>query len=93
MKSFLPLTGLTRRTLGVALLALAAAAPAWAQDYPTQPIRLIVSFPPGGAADVIGRTIATGLSEAFKHNVIVENRPGANGNIGADAVAKAAPDD
>lgn len=92
MKTFLPLTGLTRRTLGVALLALAAAAPAWAQDYPTQPIRLIVSFPPGGAADVIGRTIATGLSEAFKHNVIVENRPGANGNIGADAVAKAAPD-
>lgn len=87
-----PIAGITRRVLCAALLGAAAAAPALAQDYPTQSIKLIVSFPPGGAADVIGRTIATGLGEAFKQNVIVENRPGANGNIGADAVAKAPPD-
>jgi hypothetical protein len=92
MKTSFPLAGPTRRILGAAMLALATVAPAWAQDYPTQPIRLIVSFPPGGAADVIGRTIATGLGEAFKQTIVVENRPGANGNIGADVVAKAAPD-
>jgi tripartite-type tricarboxylate transporter receptor subunit TctC len=92
MKTSFPLAGPTRRILGAAMLALATVAPAWAQDYPTQPIRLIVSFPPGGAADVIGRTIATGLGEAFKQTIVVENRPGANGNIGADVVAKATPD-
>lgn len=91
MTTWISFAALTRRALCAALLGVAAASAA-AQDYPTQPIRMIVSFPPGGAADVIGRAIATGLSETFKHNVIVENRPGANGNIGADAVAKAAPD-
>ncbi|WP_019561953.1 Bug family tripartite tricarboxylate transporter substrate binding protein [Caldimonas manganoxidans] len=92
MKTSTSLAGLIRRALCAALLGVAAAASVPAQDYPTQPIRLIVSFPPGGAADVIGRTIANGLGEAFKQTIVVENRPGANGNIGADAVAKAAPD-
>ncbi|WP_337878178.1 tripartite tricarboxylate transporter substrate binding protein [Caldimonas sp.] len=91
MKISISQTGWTRRAVCAMLLGMVAG-PVLAQDYPTQPIRMIVSFPPGGAADVIGRAIATGLSEAFKQNVIVENRPGANGNIGADAVAKSAPD-
>jgi tripartite-type tricarboxylate transporter receptor subunit TctC len=79
-----------------ALLGLAAAActafPAAAQTYPTKPITLIVNFPPGGAADVIGRAIGQQLSEQLKQQVVVTNRPGANGNLGADAVAKSPAD-
>jgi tripartite-type tricarboxylate transporter receptor subunit TctC len=72
-----------------ALFALAAHAQG---AYPDKPIRLVVNFPPGGAADVIARAVAQQLGESLKQQVVVENRPGANGNIGADAVAKAAPD-
>jgi tripartite-type tricarboxylate transporter receptor subunit TctC len=68
------------------------AAPARAQDYPAKPVKLVVNFPPGGAADVIGRAVAQQLGEALKQTVVVENRPGANGNLGADAVAKSAAD-
>ena len=81
-----------------ALPALAAAAlpaivmPAAAQAWPTRPVRLIVTFPPGGPADVIGRILAERLSEAWGQPVIVENRGGAGGNIGAEAAARAAPD-
>ena len=75
----------------VATLALATPA-AFAQAFPSKPVKLIVNFPPGGAADVIGRALATQLAEQLKQQVVVENRPGANGNIGADAVAKSPAD-
>lgn len=74
------------------LVLATAAASAAAQAYPTKPIRLVVNFPPGGAADLIGRAIAQSMGESLKQQVVVENRPGANGNLGADAVAKAPAD-
>ncbi|MDP3084146.1 MAG: tripartite tricarboxylate transporter substrate binding protein [Rubrivivax sp.] len=83
-----------RRTvlhLGLALgLALAGSA-AWAA-YPERPIKLIVPYPPGGATDVIGRILAIKLGEALGQQVLVDNRGGAGGNIGAEAAAKATPD-
>ena len=63
-----------------------------AQSYPTRPIKLVVPFPAGGPADVLGRLITQKLSESFGSPVIVDNRSGANGIIGTDLVAKAAPD-
>jgi len=64
-----------------------------AQDaYPSRPIRLIVSFTPGGGADLTARTVGQGMGEALRQPVVVENRPGANGLVGAAAVAKSAPD-
>ncbi len=72
-----------------------SAGPASAQapaGYPAKPITLIVNFPPGGAADVMGRAIAQQVGEQIKQQVVVVNRPGANGNLGAEAVAKAAGD-
>lgn len=63
-----------------------------AQTWPDKPIRLIVNFPPGGVADVLARNISPGVSEALKQPVVVDNRPGANGSIGADVVAKAPAD-
>lgn len=85
---------MTFRHLALSLLAAACLAPlgAQAQAFPSKPIRLIVNFPPGGAADVIGRSVAQALGEQLKQQVIVENRPGANGNLGADAVAKSPAD-
>ena len=67
--------------------------PAWAQDaYPSRPIKLIVSFTPGGGADLTARTVALKMGEQMKQPVVVENRPGANGLVGAGAVAQSAPD-
>lgn len=75
------------------LTALAgAAAPAWAQSYPAKPIRMVVAFTPGGASDVIARIVGTKLSERWGQQVIVDNRPGAGGSIGAEHVARSAPD-
>lgn len=65
---------------------------AFAQDYPTKPIRIIVAYTPGGGTDLMGRIVGKKLGEAWGQQVVVENRPGAGGNIGTDAVAKAAPD-
>ncbi len=76
------------RRLALTLL-LAAALPAVAQNWPNRPIRIVVPYPPGGSSDIIARAISQPLSEALKQTVIVENKPGANGNTGTDAVAKA----
>ncbi|MDR6603265.1 tripartite-type tricarboxylate transporter receptor subunit TctC [Achromobacter deleyi] len=84
-----------RRAVLLTLLAVCAgvSAPAMSADaYPDKPIRMIVPYPPGGATDVIGRVLAQELTSALGQSVIVENRAGAAGNIGADQVAKAQPD-
>ncbi len=79
------------------LAAGAAALPAvshfaWAQAYPTRPVRLIVAVPAGGGIDILARLLGQWLSERLGQPFIVENRPGASGNIGAEAVARASPD-
>ena len=63
-----------------------------AQTWPTKPIKIVLGFPPGGATDILSRDFAAKLSEELKQQVIIENKPGAGGTIGADIVAKAAPD-
>jgi tripartite-type tricarboxylate transporter receptor subunit TctC len=74
------------------LLLLLVAAPAWAQDYPNRAVRVVVPFPPGGAPDLVGRTLANRLQERLGQPFVVENRTGAGGNIAAEAVAQSAPD-
>jgi len=77
--------------LTLAGLAGAAALPAWA-GFSEQPIKLLVGFPPGGGGDLYGRMIATALQKSLGQTVVVDNRPGAGGNIAADLAAKAPPD-
>src|SRR3954466_2761192 len=79
-----------RKALFVLLLSACGAASA--QDFPSRPVKLVVSFTPGGGADTTARVFAERLSDLWKHQVIVENRPGAGGSIGAQEVHKAAPD-
>ena len=74
------------------VLLAAAALPAFAQSYPSRPIRLIVGYPPGGAVDLIGRLYAQALSVRLGQPVVVENRPGSGSNLAGDIVAKSAPD-
>jgi tripartite-type tricarboxylate transporter receptor subunit TctC len=87
---------LTRLLTGATLLgaALFAAAPALAQTaaFPTKPLRIIVPYPPGGATDVAARLVAPRLAEELKQNVVVENRPGASGNLGMVALLQSPPD-
>jgi tripartite-type tricarboxylate transporter receptor subunit TctC len=79
-------------TLVAALCLVAAAKPAPAQDWPAQPIHIIVAFGAGGGADIIGRILADALQERLGKAVIVENKPGAGGILGNELVAKATPD-
>ncbi len=86
-----------RRRNGMLALAVAAVScltplPAAAQAWPAKPVRMVIPFPAGGATDIIGRTIAQKLGAALGQQVVVDNKPGAGGTIGADMVAKAAPD-
>lgn len=75
-----------------AVAMLVATAPVAAQPYPSKPVRMIVPFVPGGATDVIGRLLAQGLQDLWGQSVLVENRSGAAGSIGAELVARATPD-
>jgi tripartite-type tricarboxylate transporter receptor subunit TctC len=86
------MSGLTRRTLLAAATAMAAAPALAQQDYPTRPIRLINPWTPGGPADTVGRPVASKVSELLGQPMVMENKPGANGTIGATFVARAAPD-
>lgn len=83
--------GIGMRVLACAA-ALVVALPAAAQAFPSRTVRLVNPFPPGGPLDILGRTLTERLTASFGTSVIVENRPGAAGNIGAAEVAKAAPD-
>jgi tripartite-type tricarboxylate transporter receptor subunit TctC len=76
----------------IAAALLAANPGASAQSYPERPVRVLIAFPAGGTIDTLGRIIAQKLTEAWGQNVVIENRPGAGGNIGAAAAAKSAPD-
>ena len=64
----------------------------FAQEYPSKPIKIVIPFPPGGGADVLMRPLSKKLSELLGQTIILDNKPGANGNIGADYVAKSSPD-
>jgi tripartite-type tricarboxylate transporter receptor subunit TctC len=85
---------MNRRPVALAaLLLVVTLAPAWGQgSYPTKPVRLIVPWPPGGGADVLSRMLSPKLGEALGQQVIVDNRGGAAGNIGAELAAKSPPD-
>ena len=81
-----------QRRQALAMAASAMALPAWSQsEWPSKPIVLMLGFAAGGPNDLVSRALALRLSDQLKHQVIVENRPGANGNIAASAVARAAP--
>ena len=81
-----------RNLIAIVVAATAFAGSVAAQTYPVRPVRIVVGFPPGGTSDILARTIAARLSDSLGQAVVVENRTGAGGNIGAEAVAKAAPD-
>ena len=72
--------------------ALLASASALAQPYPSKPVRLVIPFPPGGPADIIGRTVGAKLGDALGQPFVIDSRGGGNGNIGAEVAARAAPD-
>jgi tripartite-type tricarboxylate transporter receptor subunit TctC len=91
------MTGLNRRSAMLRTLALAAASQlasggAWAQDFPSRPLKIVVPFGPGGSTDLLARLVGARLGDRLKQSVVVENRAGASGNIGADFVAKSEPD-
>ena len=79
-------------TPGLIALLLALALPAAAQNYPTKPIKIVVPFPAGGTSDVLARILGQKMTENWGQPVVVENKPGSSGNLGADAVAKSAAD-
>ena len=81
-----------RRSVLIGAAAASLAAPALAQQFPSKPIRIVVPYTPGGGADTTARLIAPKLQDALGQTVVIDNKPGAGGTIGDDAVAKAAPD-
>lgn len=91
MKSSIPQLKRAGLCAAVAFI-LAYGAPLWAQNYPVKAVRLIAPFPPGGSSDLISRILAQRMSEGFAQPVIVENRPGAGGNVGTQVASRAAPD-
>ena len=80
------------RTFLATLAALLFAAVAHAQAWPAKPIKIIVPYPPGGTSDILARALSPGLQAALGQAIVVENKPGATGNVGADFVAKSPPD-
>ena len=80
------------RAIVALLLCALPGLPLFAQTYPAKPIRVVVPYPPGGTSDILARLIGVKMTESWGQQVIVENRAGANGNIGAEFVARAAPD-
>jgi tripartite-type tricarboxylate transporter receptor subunit TctC len=80
------------RVLGGALLALASALAVAQSGFPNKPIRLVVPFAPGGTTDLLARAVGQKMGEGLGQQIVIENKPGAGGNIGADSVAKSAPD-
>lgn len=81
-----------RKLLGVLLALCSLGAPAFAQNYPERPVRIVVPFSPGGSTDVTARVLAEGLTKRLKQQFIVENKPGAAGTTGIDLIAKSKPD-
>src|SRR6185503_10844948 len=81
--------GMMKRLIGALLLAPVLAA---AQGYPSKPVKMVIPFAPGGASDFVGRILQPNLSELLGQQVVIENRPGASGNIGVEVTARAAPD-
>src|SRR5215213_261756 len=80
------------RRLACGLCVSMMMATAWSQTYPAKPVRIIVPFAPAGSTDITARIVAQKLTDAWRQQVIVDNRAGAGGNIGAEAVARSAPD-
>ena len=81
-----------RRCLLPAAAWLALARTVHAQAWPSRPIRLVIPYPAGGSTDILGRAVALRMGDALGQPMVVDNKPGASGNIGADLVAKATPD-
>ena len=81
-----------RRSLLAAALGAVPIVAAWGQDYPSRPVRVIVGFPPGGGTDLVARPMAQGAQVPLGQSLVIDNRGGANGSVGLEAVAKSAPD-
>ena len=86
------MTRISKRALLLAIAAVWTTQTAQAQNYPSKPIRLVVPFTPGGSSDILARAVGQKLTEAWGQPVLIDNVPGAGGSVGADRVAKAAPD-
>src|SRR3990172_10158930 len=80
-----------KRLVAIVVFALVAVTGAWAQNYPTRPVVLIVPFPPGGLSDAVGRPVAEGMQGPLGQTVVIENVGGANGSIGSSRPAAAGP--